>query len=204
MGPLVIGAARVQPCAEAERLNAHLQPAGRTSVRPLLHADRARAQSRVRRHAHRQSGAWRFSDAGRVPGVLAVHAVCHQSGSRGGHCVRRLRDRGLAALLSAGAAAPARQRPGNAVVHPVLRPVAGDRSSHHHRLRHQRAVDPRQSARPRDRHGRKPVRRARGRKRTGRSLRPNLSSLLGGQRHRQRLRRAAASIFICTARGSAI
>ena len=124
----------------------------RASVRPLFHADRARAQSRFRRHAHRQSGAWRFPDARRVPGVLAVHAVrasirSRRSSSRSSVFVLV----GLAALLPAGAAAAARARPGNAVVHPVLRPVAGDRGGHHHRFRHQRALDPGRSARPRHR-----------------------------------------------------
>ena len=45
----------------------YLQPAGRTSVRPVFLPGRARAQSRVRRHAHRQPGAWRLPDARRLP-----------------------------------------------------------------------------------------------------------------------------------------
>ena len=170
----------------------------------VLHADRARPQSRVRRHAHRQSGAWRFPDARRVPGVLAVHAVRHQSGARGGDRVRRFRDRRLAALLPAGAAAAARQGSGNAVVHPVLRPVAGDRSGHHHRFRHQRALDPRRSARPRA----SPRSKACSPGTRSRAARSSCSARPFPPRGWSAALPAAApccwSTFICTGRGSAI
>ena len=47
-----------------------------------------------------------------------------------------------AALLGSGAAAAGFDQSGNAVDHPVLRAVAGDRGGHHDLLRHQRALDP--------------------------------------------------------------
>ena len=64
-----------------------------------------------------------------------------------------------------------RQGPGDAVVHSLLRPLASDRSSHDHRLRHQRAVDSRRSAWARGRRGRRLVCRAPGRERPDRSVR---------------------------------
>ena len=51
-------------------------------VRPLLHPGRPRAEPGVRRHAHRQPRAWRLPDAGRLRGVLAVHAVRPASAGR--------------------------------------------------------------------------------------------------------------------------
>ena len=62
---------------------------------------------------------------------------------------------GLPLYYLAGAAAAARQGPGNAVVHSVLRPLAGDRGGDDDRLRHQRALDPRRPAWARRRRGRK-------------------------------------------------
>ena len=113
-----------------------------------------------------------------------------QSGPGGGDRVCRLRRGRTAALLPPGAAAIARQGSGDAVVHSVLRPVAGDRSGNDHRLRHQRAIDTRRSARPRGCRGGGDLRRSRGGSRPGRALRSDLSGVVGGERHRQRLRRS--------------
>ena len=44
----------------------------RRGVRPVLHPGRPRPEPRVRRHAHRQSRAWRFPDAGRHCRLVAV------------------------------------------------------------------------------------------------------------------------------------
>ena len=148
-------------------LNVHLQPARRSAIRALLLSDRPRAQPCVRRHAHRQSGAWRLFDVGRVSGVLAVHAVFDQSGPGGGDRLCRLPDRWTAALLPSGAAAIARQGPGNAVVHSVLWPVAGDRGGNDHRLRYQRKIDTRRSARARGCRSDGVLCRSRGRRRPG-------------------------------------
>ena len=127
-----------------------------------------------------------------------------QSGPGSGDRLCRLPDDWTAALLPSSAAAIARQGPGNAVVHSVLRPVAGDRGGNDHRLRHQRAIDPRRSARARGCRSRGFLCRSRGRRRPGRAARPVFSGVLGGERRRKRLRRPASSTSICTGRDSAI
>ena len=173
----------------------------RPALRALFQPGRARAEPRLRRHAHRQSGAWRLPHARRLPRLLAVHALRHQPGpaSRSPSCCSLLV--GLAALLPAGAAAARGARPGNAVDHPVLRPLAGDRGAGHHRLRHQRALHSRRRTRPACM-GRRPLRRQL-RKRPGDASRPDPFRRPGWRAASRARSPCCSSISISIAPGSA-
>ena len=94
--------------AGRRRADADLCARRRRPLRALLQPGRARAQSRVRRHAHRQPRAWRFPDAGRVRRLRLRDARRHLSAGRGAAGVRGLPAGRPAALLRAGAAAAAR------------------------------------------------------------------------------------------------
>ena len=109
---------------------------------------------------------------------------------------------GPVALLGAGAAAAGFGQPGDAVDHPVLRAVAGDRGGDDDLFRHQRALDPEPGARHRvlDHQGQAVRRQARQRRRPDPYFRPGFSRLLGDRGRHQPDRDRAASMSICTAR----